>query len=99
MCEKLEAGFHQAMLDIYHVGAKRGHRATYFLRMVNDHGGVAAAQRLLAAPEPQAGLSSLWELDLLDYSMEALVLEPRWAELFTDAERKAARYRLDQHKS
>ena len=99
MRERLEAGFHQAMLDIYQVAANRGYRATRFWGMLDHHGGVLTAKLLLGASEPQAGLSRLWELGLLDHSMEALVLQPRWAELFTDAERKIARDRLEQYRS
>ena len=99
MCERLQAGFHQAMLDIYQIAVEHGYRATYFLRMISEHGGVGAAKRLLAASEPQAGLSRLWELGLLEHSMEALVLDPRWAKLFTNTERETARFRLDQYKS
>ena len=85
------------MLNIYDAAAKLGYRPTYFLRMVNEHGGVAAAKRLLSAPEAQSGLTTLWELGRLDISMEALVVQERWQPLFSDAERQAARDRLSAY--
>ena len=85
------------MLNIYEAATKLGYRPTYFLRMVGEHGGVAAAKRLLSAPEAQAGLTRLWELGRLDISMEALVVQERWRPLFSDAERQAARDRLSAY--
>ena len=91
----LEDEFHQKMEDIYHVAASLGYRPTYFLRMIHEHGGVAAAKRLLYASEAQSGLTKLWELKRLDISMEALVLHERWNPLFSNAERQKARERLN----
>ncbi len=68
-----------------------------FLRMIHEHGGVATATRLLKTPEPQEGLATLWELERLDISMEALVVQERWQPLFSDAERQAARDRLSAY--
>ena len=91
MTERLEAEFDQAMVNIYHTAASLGYRPTYFLRMVSEHGGVIAAKRLLRAAEHQSGLTRLYELDRLDISAEALVLQERWKTLFTDEERQTAR--------
>ena len=90
----LEDEFHQAMGGIYHLAATLGYRPTYFLRIVQQHGGVSAAKQLLNAPVAQSGLTKLWELGRLDISMEALVAQERWKPLFSDAERQAARERL-----
>ena len=84
------------MLNIYDAAAELGYRPTYFLQMVNEHGGVAAAKRLLSGPVAQSGLTRLWELGRLDISMEALVVQERWQPLFSEAERQAARDRLER---
>ena len=97
MTNKLADEFHQAMVSIYHVAAEHGYRASYFLRMVNEHGGLAAAKRLLSASESQSGLTRLWELGRLHISMEALVLQDRWESLFSDDERRKARERLEAY--
>ena len=96
--EQLEAEFHQAMVNIYHAATNIGYRPTYFLQLINKHGGVIAAKRLLRAAEPQSGLIKLWELDRLDISAEALVLQERWRTLFSDDERHAARERLRDYR-
>ena len=91
---KLEAAFEHEMETTYHEAAKLGYRATYFLRMVREHGGVETAHRLLAASGSSEGLGRLWELGRLDISLEALVLKPEYASLFTNEERRIARERL-----
>lgn len=90
----LEHEFHREMEDIYHVAASLGYRPSHFLQMVHQHGGVVAAKRLLSAREAQVGLTRLWELERLDISMEALVLQERWQTLFSDADRQTASERL-----
>ena len=94
MANNLELGFHEAMLGIYHDAAALGYRASYFLRMVQERGGVGAARHLLADTEAQSGLTRLWQLNRLDISVEALVLDDRWRTLFNDEERSIAQERL-----
>ena len=97
MNNNLEVDFHEAMVNIYHAAAELGYRPTYFLRMVNEHGGLAAAKRLLSTAESQEGLTKLWELGRLDISVEALVLEERWEILFSNDERRNALERLESY--
>ncbi len=91
---KLEAAFEQEMETTYHEAAKLGYRATYFMRMVREHGGMETARRLLAQESSPEGLGRLWELGRLDISVEAIVLKPEYTPLFTDEERRIARERL-----
>ncbi|WP_432934699.1 hypothetical protein ACQPZZ_21440 [Microbispora sp. CA-135349] len=42
------------------------------------------------------GLDALWERGRLDLTVEALVVQPRFAELFTPEEVEVARHRLGQ---
>jgi len=90
-----ETAFHNAMLGIYEKAKEEcRYNATYFLRMVMEMGGVAAAKRLLSSNVPQSGLFELWECGRLDISMEALVLNPRFRSLFTEEELKTDEQRL-----
>jgi hypothetical protein len=93
---ELEQQFHAAMLDIYRV-AKRdlSYSATRFLQLVEEHGAVRAAKQLIAG-QPSEGFATLWEKGRLDLSVEAHVIDPAFADLFTDAERRAAADRLRQ---
>ncbi len=92
--QDLETEFLKAMIDSSEVAREHGYNPSYFLRMVYEMGGVQAARQLLSKNEVQEGLMHLWELHLLDESMEAYVLQPRFAPLFTDEERAEARRRL-----
>jgi transcriptional regulator with XRE-family HTH domain len=80
----LEEELKQTLRGTYDAARKRGYVATYFLQMLEEHGGVETAKRLLAKPEPQAGLFELWELGLLSESMEAVVLQNKFKDLFTE---------------
>ena len=92
----LEVDFHRAMTDIYEVAKASDYFATYFKQMLDKYGGVETAKRLLAKAEIQPGLMRLWELKLLDKSVEATVLQGRFQSLFTPAELGEARRRLDE---
>ncbi len=69
----------------------------YFADMLREHGAVETAKRLLRPTEdPQYGLFKLSECGRLDLSVEAIVLKPVYAALFTQLELTIARQRLDQ---
>lgn len=70
----------------YEAARKRGYVATYFLQMLEEHGGKETAKRLLAKSEPQEGLHRLWELGLLQESLEAVVLKEKYKSLFENKE-------------
>jgi len=90
----LEEQFHHAMIGVYENAVDHGYIPTRFKEMIDEYGGLVAAQRLLAEPVIQSGLMRLWELGCLKQSMEALVLQPRFHKLFTDEERAEASRRL-----
>lgn len=96
--EPLTEQFHQAMLTTYHTAKnKHGYNATYFRQMISAFGGVETAHRLLASANPAAGLTTLWECGRLDLSVEAQVLRPEFAPLFSEEERTVARARLAEY--
>ncbi len=86
--------FNRAMISLYEQAKDLDYFANYFKQMLDRYGGVETAKRLLADSEPQQGLYRLWELDALDISLEATVLQKRFSSLFTDAELEEARRRL-----
>ena len=87
--------FDQAMTQIY-VQAKQqaDYTATRFHQMLTEHGGVETARRLL--PQMSDGFTELWQRNRLDLTVEALVLQPRWASLFSGNELEMARGRLKE---
>lgn len=89
--------FHRAMLTIYQRAKQEcKYTATYFLRMVGELGSLRAAKQLLNAPNLSDGFTRLWECGRLDLTVEALVLQPKWRELFSADECDKARIRLKQ---
>lgn len=95
----LERAFHDAMVEIYQ-RAKReaNYTATYFIQMVSELGGLAAAQQLLHASAVSQGFTALWERHRLDLTMEAMIVEEeRFQPLFTDDELETARRRLAEY--
>ncbi len=94
--ETLAEQFHRRMINVYEQSKSAcGYVPTRFLQMVQEHGGVETARRLLAKDEVQTGLITLWECHRLDLSMEALVIQPRFHSLFTTMEIATARDRLE----
>lgn len=62
--------------------------------MKAESGTLGACQRILATDEFVTPLTPLWEKGWLHQSVEAIVLEPEFASLFTDEEKAVARKRL-----
>jgi hypothetical protein len=71
---------------------------TYWLRMIGELGAVGAAKQLLKGPNVSDGFTRLWEERRLDLSVEYFVLLPKYAPLFSGAERAEARRRLRDYK-
>lgn len=91
----LERQFHDAMIDIYKVAQREcNYTATYFLRMVSEEGGLAAARQLLAKAQVSDGFGTLLMCGRLDLTVEAHVIKPEFQPLFTPDEIAIARSRL-----
>lgn len=71
-----------------------GYKPTYFMQMRNDYGAIQAIKRLIHDPRPQGGFLKLHELGHPELTMESIVLEEQWHDLFTEEDRKAARNKL-----
>jgi hypothetical protein len=89
----LKKSFDGAMLSIYQRAlAEARYPAVRFLQMLNQHGGVETANRLL--PNMSDGFAELWKRNRLDLTMEALIILARWRPLFTEEQLKVAEDRL-----
>jgi len=98
MNKQIEEQFQQEMLGLYQkAGNEIGYWANRYLRTVRQKGGLQAAKDWLrpvshlSLPE---GLNRLAKKDRLDLSMEALVLQEPWRQLFTRSELRIAEERL-----
>jgi hypothetical protein len=94
----LEEQFHKVMVQVYE-NAKRycQYNATYFLQMLGEKGGLETARYLITKDTPSDGFTRLWECQRLDLTVEAVALNPIYADLFTEEELRLAKERLEQH--
>ncbi|WP_204910359.1 hypothetical protein [Microlunatus spumicola] len=74
-----------------------GYAPTAWIAMMRGPGGAtAAARRLLRSGDVQSGFERLIRMGRRDLTIEQAVLAERWTDLFTDDERAAALWRLEQ---
>ncbi|KAA3640806.1 MAG: DUF262 domain-containing protein [Armatimonadetes bacterium] len=94
----LEKEWDQVMASIYRrAKTEVNYAATYFLEMLNNRGGLDTARYLLSTENPSEGFTHLWERRRLDLTVEAHVLDPKFADLFTSSERSVAQNRLESY--
>lgn len=92
----VEDRFEQRLLDSIEISRGMGYTPTAFIGMLDRHGGVRTAKRLIADGNIQSGIKKLRDLGRLDIAMEQIMLDPEFATLFTPEELAAARWRLEQ---
>jgi 5-methylcytosine-specific restriction enzyme A len=85
------------LMSIYRrAGEATGYWGNYFLRELRRNGGLDVARKLLRPHTgASAGFGRLAKAHRADLSVEAVVLQPRFARLFTATELAEARRRLD----
>ncbi|GAA1190068.1 GmrSD restriction endonuclease domain-containing protein [Prauserella alba] len=89
--------FGAEMLELHERSrTEANYAATYFRSMLSELGPLETARKLLGSPAVSDGFAALWERGRLDLTVEALVTQPQFEELFTEQEINAARKRLDQ---
>src|SRR4051794_21828562 len=91
---ELERALYDALMDATRQCQRLRYNPTYTLRMIDRLGHVGACKRILGDPEVVEGFTRLWELRRLDLTIEAIVLRPQLASLFTPEELDTARKRL-----
>jgi hypothetical protein len=95
-----ERQFHRAMVAGYNrLKREIGYNATYFKRLVDEKGGLAAARQLLGGKREDyaEGFTTLWAAQRLQLSVEFIALLPEFAPLFDEREQANARWRLQEH--
>lgn len=94
--DRLSREFHEATLDGYRYLVRTiGYKAKAFIHMVTMDGGEATAHTLLRTPTVSDGFERLRKENMLQHSIEALVLDPYYGELFAEHELETARTRLE----
>jgi 5-methylcytosine-specific restriction enzyme A len=94
---QLEDELTSALLDAYtRAGQEVGYWGRRFLQAVRRNGGLATAKRMLKPrnASQRAGLDALLKADRPDLTLEAIILQNKFHELFTDDEISVAKERL-----
>jgi hypothetical protein len=96
---KLELEFQKALFKAYKAAKdEANYPANIFIKMLTERGGLDTAKLLINAPKESDGYTALYERERLDLTVEAVVVEnPKWHELFTEAEVDRARLRLSKY--
>ena len=74
-----------------------GRRPHGLYTLMNKHGGVGAAHHLLNRRRLSRNFRRLAKIGRLDLAVEALALNPRWGDLFSEQQKTIARRRLDDN--
>ena len=76
--------FHNDMIKYYYKRAEKGHIDTInMIGQIESEGGHSVALKYTRNPKPTSGLRSLKFANALNYSLEALVIDPKYSSLFT----------------
>jgi hypothetical protein len=95
--DTIESVFHRAVVAIYdYILLERRYDANRLLSLLVSDGGVKAVRNLLSMPGFGAGFEGLWQRGPLDKTIEYLVLQQQFTDLFTDEEKKTAESRLTE---
>lgn len=95
--DQLKKRFNGAMVGIYErAKAQTGYNARFFIDMVEERGGYGTATYLLNKQEQSSGFTELYLRKRLDLTVEHLVLQLEWRQLFTMEELAIAQQRLDE---
>ena len=97
--EALQTQFGNEMRRIYQRAlSEAGYKATRFLHMLHQHGGLQTARILIHSSTVSEGYTALWERGRLDLTVEALIHDnPQWHPLFTPDERMICVRRLTEY--
>jgi hypothetical protein len=71
-----------------------GYTPSTFIKMRNEQGTVESIKKLVMSVNATSGYMKLLENGHLDLSLENIIQEPEWEELFTSEEREFAKKKL-----
>lgn len=96
----LVSEFNEEMLNIYRRALSEAHyKATRFLSMLNEHGGLETARLLIHLSSVSEGYAALWERNRLNLTVEAVIHDnPKWHALFSEEELAICKRRLTDYR-
>lgn len=94
--EELKNKFHDDMVKYHHIRISRGYDAIKIGESIQKIGGYETAKKFIGA-NPTSGFINLVNKNLLNYSVEALVLQPTYTPIFTDKQRNICKKLLETY--
>ena len=88
--------FNNEMIEYHEIRKKMGYEAQIIESSLNNSGGYATAKRFIS-DKPKTGFLNLHKKGLLQYSIEAIVVKPKYSILFTETERANCKRLLNQY--
>ena len=88
--------FAQRLREACEESAKLGHNPTRILGMLTSMDAVSVAKNLIMSGDIQTGLKKMVSIGRQELTIESLMLESKFAPLFTKQELDAAKWRLSQ---
>ncbi|MDN4619756.1 HNH endonuclease [Paenibacillus sp. PsM32] len=92
--QKLQNELHNELLKAAKIASSIGYNPHIFNQMLASEGGYAVAKKLIH--KVSSGFEKLWEINRLDLSAEAVMLNPKFKDLFTQEEIDTAKMRLKE---
>jgi hypothetical protein len=86
--------FHQAAVSLINSIEDRVYRPNYFISLMAESGAFQAACQVIHSTHIPDGFLTLQQAGQLGLTIEALVLQPEWAEIFEPETLRLARERL-----
>jgi len=103
--ELIEKELDTELRSLYYKWRTIGYPAGYFWRMLTSKdpgygkGPLGTVRHLLGGePSMGSGFMRLLRANKLEWTVEALLLDPKWKPLFTDLELQKAKSRLDRYR-
>ncbi|UXH46431.1 HNH endonuclease [Rossellomorea vietnamensis] len=92
--QELQVDLHKALIDAAKSAKSIGYNPTIFNQMLSTEGGYITAKKLIN--KTSTGFEKLWELNRLDLSTEAIILQKKFIPLFSKEELEIAKSRLSK---
>ena len=96
--KEIELNLFTDMIRIYReTDIQCNYKAAGFFQMIQNDGAIITAKEIVNKTELTEGFMKLAECNRLDLSVEALIIQEKYKELFTPKERKICISRLKKH--
>lgn len=94
----LEKQFEEELIKKCEIAQKQcGYRPTRFLQTISKFGGVKTAKEILRKGKVSDGFEMLQQAGLTELTMEAMIIDKKYGELFTDDEVNSCYELLCEH--